>query len=66
VPAAEVSAPNIASSPKISLREEDITDVSLSTFHLSDKEGAKTPLRLERVAYCRGCRCCGGCRRCRF
>ena len=44
--------------PQITLTEEEITDVSLGTFYVFDKENAGTP-RLEQ--YARGCRC-GGCR----
>jgi hypothetical protein len=54
------------------LAEEEISDVSLATFHLYDNEivGAKRSL-LQLTACgrcgcrgCRGCRGCGGCRRC--
>ena len=64
---------DIASPQQTTLNEEEIVDVSLSTFHVFDKEGARTLRGLEKVARCRACgRCqgCGGCRscgsRCRF
>jgi hypothetical protein len=42
------------------LGEEEISDVSLSTFYVFDKENAATPKIREKLAW--GCRCgCGGC-----
>ena len=43
------------------LGEEEISDVSLSTFYVFDKENAVTPKIGEKLAW--GCRCggCGGC-----
>jgi|SRR3954451_16769853 hypothetical protein len=48
---------------EITLNEEEISDVSLGTFYVFDKEDAGT----SRVQLARGCRCggCGGCRGCR-
>lgn len=59
------------------LGEEEISDVSLATFYVFDKENARSPEAEVQVAYrgcggCRGCRgcavraCrgCGGCRAC--
>jgi hypothetical protein len=52
--------------PQITLTEEEISDVSLGTFYVFDKEGAGSRSLGERVAQrCGGCRCgrgCGGCR----
>ena len=53
--------------PQITLSEEEITDISLGTFYVFDKEHAGTPYIGEKVAQrcggCRGCRGCGrGCR----
>ena len=54
--------------PQIMLSEEEITDVSLGTFYVFDKETAGSPSLGERVAQrCGGCRGCGrgcGCRGC--
>jgi len=52
---------------QIAIGEEELSDVSLATFYVFDKENAKTPkLGGEQVAWWR-CRCgfrCWGCRRC--
>ena len=50
--------------PQITLNEEEISDVSLGTFYVFDKETAGTPRLGQQFA--RGCRCggCGGCRGC--
>jgi hypothetical protein len=45
------------------LGEEEMADVSLATFYLSDKENAVSNMQLAVVV--RGCRGCGGCRGCR-
>jgi hypothetical protein len=55
-------------SPRITLGEEEIADVSLGTFYVFDKENAGTPRLGEQYARgCGGCGCrgCGGCRGCR-
>ena len=49
---------------EITLSEEEISDVSLGTFYVFDKETAGTPSFGQRFAQ-RGCRGCGGCRGCR-
>ena len=54
----------IAPSHEIILYEEEISDVSLSTFFLFDKENAETPGLREKFAQY-GCRGCSGCRGCR-
>ena len=44
------------------LGEEEISDVSLSTFYVFDKENAVTPRVGDKLAWgcgCRGCRGCG-------
>ena len=43
------------------LGEEEISDVSLSTFYVFDKENGATPKIGDKLAW--GCRC-GGCGRC--
>ena len=62
--AADVSRQNTSPNHQIFLGEEEISDVSLSTFYVFDKENAAQPRVGEKVAWgcgCRGCRC-GGCR----
>jgi hypothetical protein len=66
--AADITSQNVTPNHEIFLGEEEISDVSLSTFYVFDKENAATPQVGEQVAYvywrgcgCRGCRC-GGCR----
>ena len=49
---------------QITISEEELTDVSLATFYVFDKENAETPKPAEwQVAWWR-CRCGWGCRRC--
>ena len=50
----------------ITLGEEEISDVSLSTFFVFDKENAAAAKLGEKVAWrgCGGCRGCRGCRGC--
>src|SRR4029077_89202 len=57
------TTPNSAAGHEITLGEEEISDVSLATFYVFDKENAGTPRLGEQVAW--GCRGCGGCRGCR-
>ena len=63
--AADVSPQNTSPNHQIFLGEEEISDVSLSTFYVFDKENAPQPQLGEKVARwgcgCGGCRC-GGCR----
>ena len=62
--ATDISPQNTSPNHEIFLGEEEISDVSLSTFYVFDKENAATPQVGEKVAW--GCRCggcrCGGCR----
>jgi len=60
---ADVPSRNIA--PGVTLNEEEISDVSLGTFYVFDKENAGTPRLGEQYARGCGCRGCGGCRGCR-
>jgi hypothetical protein len=74
--AVEVPVQNTATHHELFLGEEEISDVSLSTFYVFDKEndatlktGVKTAWRGCRCGGCaRGCRCgwrgCGGCGGC--
>jgi hypothetical protein len=66
-PAADVPSPNTARVPEITLNEEEISDVSLGTFYVFDKESTGSARLGEQVARgCGGCRGCGrGCRGCR-
>jgi hypothetical protein len=52
---------NVSPNHQLFLGEEEISDVSLSTFYVFDKESAKPQLG-DKVAWWRGC---GGCRGCR-
>ena len=56
---------NTLFSQEITLAEEEISDVSLSTFYVFDKENAQKPQLGQQLAFrgcgCGGCRC-GGCR----
>src|SRR5215472_14961962 len=63
-PAADVTPQNTPPNHEIFLGDEEISDVSLSTFFVFDKENAAQAKLGEKVAWgcgCRGCRC-GGCR----
>jgi hypothetical protein len=74
--AVDVPVQNTATHHELFLGEEEISDVSLSTFYVFDKEndatlknGVKTAWRGCRCGGCaRGCRCgwrgCGGCGGC--
>jgi hypothetical protein len=68
---------NTLFSQEITLAEEEISDVSLSTFYVFDKENAQIPQLGQQLAFrgcgCGGCRCggcgfhscrCGGCHGC--
>ena len=66
-PTASVPSQETAPRPVITLGEEEISDVSLATFYVFDKENARTPQAGVQLAWgCRGCRGCGcrGCRGC--
>ena len=63
-PVADLPTQKTAPTHEIILGEEELSDVSLSTFYVFDKESAKSQLG-DKVAWrgCGGCRCgCGGCR----
>jgi len=59
----DTQAQNTSPRQQIFLGEEEISDVSLSTFYVFDKENTAHPLSGVQVARwgCGGCRC-GGCR----
>ena len=59
------TAPNLAPGHQITLGEEEISDVSLATFYVFDKEdsgAARNGVQVARA--CGGCRGCRGCRGC--
>jgi hypothetical protein len=59
----DMPSKDTATGPGFALTEEEISDVSLGTFYVFDKEDLRAPVG-EQVA--RGCgRGCGGCRGCR-
>src|SRR5580658_9440285 len=62
-PAADIPARHIEPSHELTLSEEEVSDVSLATFYVFDKENAASPgLQLVRGG-CGGCgHGCGGCR----
>src|SRR5258707_13834922 len=61
VPTADTpQTPNMAPGHEITLGEEEISDVSLATFYVFDKENTGTLRGSVQEA-----RCCGGCRGCR-
>jgi hypothetical protein len=64
-PAAAVPAQSSAAGHEITLREEEVADVSLATFYVFDKENAgpfRPGIRLAMgVGGCGGCAGCSGC-----
>ena len=66
-PVADTPSKDTATGPGFTLSEEEISDVSLGTFFVFDKENAGATRAGEQVARaCGGCRGCGrGCRGCR-
>ena len=60
--AVDVPVQNTATHHELFLGEEEISDVSLSTFYVFDKENDATLKAGVKTAYWRGCRC-GGCAR---
>ncbi len=63
-------ATDLSASPtpshEVTLAEEEVSDVSLATFYIFDKEHAGTPQARVRLAMaggagCAGCSGCGGC-----
>jgi len=58
---ADIPTQSTALNHQITLGEEEISDVSLATFYVFDKESAATPKLGEKLAWVRGCGRCGGC-----
>lgn len=66
-PATDDPSRDSAPGHEIALGEEEISDVSLATFYVFDKENADIPeagVQLARGCGGCGCRGCGGCRGC--
>ena len=65
-PAPEQTARQGGVSQEITLAEEEISDVSLATFYVFDKEnvGPRGPRVRVAMAACGGCAGCGGCAAC--
>src|SRR6476660_5160878 len=63
VPAADMPTQNTAGSHEFTSGEKEISDVSLATFYVFDKENVGTSEPAVQLARrgCRGCRGCGGC-----
>ena len=63
-PTANVPSQDTAPGPVITLGEEEISDVSLATFYVFDKENAGAPQLGKNIQLaargCGGCRGCGG------
>jgi hypothetical protein len=62
-PSADVRTPSPGDNHAVTLGEEEISDVSLATFYVFDKEGeglARSDVQLVRHG-CHGCHGCGGC-----
>ena len=59
----DIQSQNTSPRHEVFIGEEEITDVSLGTFYVFDKENAAKPRLGEQVAWWRGCGgCgCGGC-----
>ena len=62
-PVADVPLQKVTPSHEITLGEEELSDVSLATFYVFDKENAAAMQSGVKVAW-RGCGRCGGCGGC--
>src|ERR1700689_1071747 len=59
----DIQSQNISPPHEAFIGEEEITDVSLGTFYVFDKENAAKPRLGQQLAWWRcGCGGCGGCR----
>ena len=61
IPQSDNTSPN----QRFVLSDEEMTDVSLATFYVFDRENAGSNMQLAWVRGCRGCRGCRACRACR-
>jgi hypothetical protein len=59
-PAADIPARHVEPSHELTLSEEEVSDVSLATFYVFDKERTAPPA----FTLARACGRCGGCARC--
>ena|SRR5215472_1252301 len=62
-PVADLPSPSTTPRQQIFLGEEELSDVSLATFYVFDKENAAKPQLGDKVAWRCGCGRCG-CARC--
>ncbi len=62
-PGNELTRPMRVAGPGMTLNEEEISDVSLGTFYVFDKENAGAARGQFAQRGCGGCRGCRGCRR---
>ena len=60
-PAADAPTRNAAASHEITLGEEEISDVSLATFYVFDKENAGPPPLFQKLRLAAGCGAGCGC-----
>src|SRR5580693_4837553 len=62
-PTADIPSQNTSARQEIFLSEEELSDVSLATFYVFDKEGIAKSQAGQQLAWwrCGGCGRCGGC-----
>src|SRR3984885_3608972 len=62
-PTADIPSQNTSARQEIFLSEEELSDVSLATFYVFDKENTAKPQAGQQLAWwrCGGCGRCGGC-----
>src|SRR6202795_3145527 len=62
-PTADIPSQNTSARQEIFLGEEELSDVSLATFYVFDKEGIAKSQSGQQLAWwrCGGCGRCGGC-----
>src|SRR6202051_4871677 len=62
-PTADIPSQNTSPRQEIFLGEEELSDVSLATFYVFDKENTAKPQAGQQLAWwrCGGCGRCGGC-----
>ena len=58
--APDVASKDVVTNHEFALTEEEVTDVSLGTFFVFDKEGAGQVRGQQYARGCGGCRGCGG------
>jgi hypothetical protein len=65
MPTAIPQSDNTSPNQRFVLSDEEMTDVSLATFYVFDRENTGSNIQLAWVRGCRGCRGCRACRACR-